>query len=124
MKTIRHTVIAFTVLAALALGPVAANTFTVHLTNGATFETRYQPRVAVGDGSKVVVVTDVPVNFHLQCWNGHKGKLPPKLQLVTDVPVILEAAFHPKETIQHVHEMIYQSLDISLTREAFYLYVR
>jgi hypothetical protein len=65
MKTIRHTVIAFTVLAVLALGPVAANTFTVHLTNGATFETRYQPRAVEGDGTRVLVVTDVGNRIYL-----------------------------------------------------------
>lgn len=65
MQTIRRTVIAFTVLAALALTPAVANTFTVHLTNGASFETRYQPKVVPGDGSKVVVVTDVGNRIYL-----------------------------------------------------------
>jgi hypothetical protein len=59
MQTIRRTVIAFTVLAAVALSPAVADIFTVHLTNGATFETRYQPKIAVGDGTKVLFVTDV-----------------------------------------------------------------
>ena len=59
MQTFRQTVIAITVLAALALTPAVASIFTVHLTNGASFETRYQPKVVPGDGSKVLVVTDV-----------------------------------------------------------------
>ena len=59
MQTIKRTVIAFTVLAALVLSPAVADIFTVHLTNGATFETRYQPKMVEGDGNKVLFVTDV-----------------------------------------------------------------
>ena len=65
MQTMKRTVIAFTVLAALVLTPVAANVFTVHLTNGATFETRYQPKLAAGDSNKVLFVTDVGNRIYL-----------------------------------------------------------
>jgi len=59
MQTIKRTVIAFTVLAALVLAPAVADVFTVHLTNGATFETRYQPKMVEGDANNVLFVTDV-----------------------------------------------------------------
>jgi len=59
MQSIRRAVIAFTVLAAVALSPAVADIFTVHLTNGATFETRYQPKLVEGNGNKVLFVTDV-----------------------------------------------------------------
>lgn len=59
MQSIRRTVIALIVLAAVALSPAVAEIFTVHLTNGATFETRYQPKAVEGDGNKVSFVTDV-----------------------------------------------------------------
>ena len=65
MKTFRQTVIAFTVLAALALTPAVANIFTVHLTNGASFETRYQPKLLPGDGTKILLVTDVGNRIYL-----------------------------------------------------------
>ena len=59
MQSIPRSVIAFTVLAAVALSPAVADVFTVHLKNGSTFETRYQPKLADGDGTKVLFVTDV-----------------------------------------------------------------
>lgn len=65
MQTIKRTVIAFSVLATLVLAPAVANMYTVHLTNGATFETRYQPKAVAGDNSKVLFVTDVGNRIYL-----------------------------------------------------------
>ena len=65
MQTIKRTVIAFSMLAILVLAPAVANMYTVHLTNGATFDTRYQPKVVAGDNSKVLFVTDVGNRIYL-----------------------------------------------------------
>ena len=51
--------IALAIAALLFAAPVAAEIFVVKLTNGNEFETRYRPREAGWDSSKVVFVTDV-----------------------------------------------------------------
>jgi hypothetical protein len=66
MQTIRRSMIAFTLLTAVALTPAVAAIFTVHLTNGATFETRYQPKLVGGDSDKIVFVTDVGNRIYLR----------------------------------------------------------
>lgn len=57
MKT-RFVIVASVALALIAL-PALAETYTVQLSNGTHFETRYQPKVASWDESMVLVLTDV-----------------------------------------------------------------
>ena len=50
---------ALLVVAVLASHPVVAEFYTVNLTNGNSFDTRYEPRTAEWDASKVLFLTDV-----------------------------------------------------------------
>lgn len=59
MQIILRAVIALTLLAAVVVAPAVAESFTVHLTNGSSFETRYQPKISAGDPNKIVFVTSV-----------------------------------------------------------------
>ncbi len=50
--------IAFALAALLASTPLAAVKFTVYLTNGTTFESRYQPKDASWDAEKIVFLDE------------------------------------------------------------------
>lgn len=59
MRTIRRPVIVFAVLLLVATLPAVAEVFHVNLKNGTSFATRYRPRVAEWDESKIVITTDM-----------------------------------------------------------------
>ncbi len=51
--------IAWTLVAALVALPASAAVYTIHLKSGDTFETRYEPRDASWDSSKVIFLDEV-----------------------------------------------------------------
>lgn len=57
-KTTRCTMLALAG-ACLLMGPALAETYTVKLANGNSFETRYQPETAAWDDSKVILLSTV-----------------------------------------------------------------
>lgn len=57
MKT-RLVIVASAVLVLVAL-PARAETYTVELANGTSFETRYRPKEAAWDEDKIILLTDV-----------------------------------------------------------------
>lgn len=57
-KRIQRSVLAVAVLSLLAV-PAMAELFTVTLSSGATFETRYKPEIASWDANKVLLLTTV-----------------------------------------------------------------
>lgn len=65
MHIILRAVIALTLLATVAVAPAAAESFTVYLTNGSSFETRYQPKISAGDPDKIVIITAVGNRIYL-----------------------------------------------------------
>lgn len=50
--------VSFAAIVALAAVPASAALFTVHLTNGTAFDTRYQPQHASWDDQMVLILTD------------------------------------------------------------------
>lgn len=66
MMKSRHSIAILAVLMLFAFTPVVAEVFNVQLKNGNSFITRYQPKVAEWDESKVVVLTDVGNRITLQ----------------------------------------------------------
>ena len=59
MKILKRPTAILAVLTSFALTPATAEVFRVQLKNGNQFTTRYQPKVAEWDESKVVLLTDV-----------------------------------------------------------------
>ena len=59
MRTLKRPATIFVVAMLLAVVPATSAIFTIHLKNGNTFESRYQPKVAEWDEDKVVLLTGV-----------------------------------------------------------------
>jgi hypothetical protein len=59
MKMSKRPIIILAAVMLIATTPAMSMVFTVHLKNGNTFETRYQPKVAEWDENKVVLLTGV-----------------------------------------------------------------
>ena len=59
MRTLKRPATILVVAMLLAVVPATSAVFTVHLKNGNSFESRYQPKVAEWDENKVVMLTGV-----------------------------------------------------------------
>jgi hypothetical protein len=59
MLALRRPIALFAALMLLAVVPAVAEVFKVHLKNGNAFETRYRPKLADWDETKIVILTDV-----------------------------------------------------------------